>query len=221
MTNDNHSEQTNQETNTADSVSRRMDTSKPSKKPHALKEIVSTALLLVFAPIAAIIFTAFIFQFYRVDGQSMEQTLQPNDRLIVYKLPKTISAITHNTYMPSRGEIIVFSLNEKSSVGQNESRQLIKRVIGLPGDRVVVHGGKVTIYNDTHPNGYNPDENTPYEQSTQPTSGEADVTVGDGEIFVMGDNRSNSLDSRVFGAIKADEIVGKLVLRVLPFKSFE
>lgn len=221
MTNDNHSEQTNQETNTADSVSRRMDTSKPSKKPHALKEIVSTALLLVFAPIAAIIFTAFIFQFYRVDGQSMEQTLQPNDRLIVYKLPKTISAITHNTYMPSRGEIIVFSLNEKSSVGQNESRQLIKRVIGLPGDRVVVHGGKVTIYNDAHPNGYNPDENTPYEQSTQPTSGEADVTVGDGEIFVMGDNRSNSMDSRVFGAIKADEIVGKLVLRVLPFKSFE
>lgn len=221
MINANHSGKMNQETTLADSAVSRTDTSKTSKKPHALKEVASTALLLVFAPIAAIFFTAFIFQFYRVDGQSMEQTLQPNDRLIVYKLPKTISAITHKAYLPSRGEIIVFSLNEKSSVGQNESKQLIKRTIGLPGDRVVVHGGKVTIYNNTNPNGYNPDENTPYEQSTQPTSGEADVTVGADEIFVMGDNRSNSLDSRVFGAIKADEIVGKLVLRVLPFKSFE
>lgn len=221
MTNDNHSVQTNQETNPVDAVNQRTGTSKPSKKPHALNEIASTALLLVFAPILAIIFTAFVFQFYKVDGQSMEQTLQPNDRLIVYKLPKTISVITNSSYIPSRGEIIVFSLNRRSSVGQNESQQLIKRVIGIPGDRVIVRGGKVTIYNDTHPNGYNPDENTPYEQSTKPTSGEADVTVGADEIFVMGDNRGNSLDSRVFGAIKADEIVGKLVLRVLPFKSFE
>ncbi len=221
MTNEIQPEQPKHTLDPAQSSAQNTHKNSPKRKTHALKEVASTALLLIFAPIAAIVFTAFVFQFYRVDGQSMEQTLQPNDRLIIYKLPKTISAITHNAFMPSRGEIIVFSLKEKGSLGQSESRQLIKRVIGLPGDRVVVRGGKVTIYNDAHPDGYNPDQNTSYETSTQPTNGETDITVERNQVFVMGDNRSNSLDSRIFGAIDADKIIGKLVLRVLPFKSFD
>lgn len=187
---------------------------KQHKKGHVLKEIVSTAAVLLLAPIAAIIFTAFVFQFYRVDGPSMEQTLQNNDRLIVYKLPKSVANITNNAYVPSRGEIIVFNKAE----GNGENRQIVKRVIAVPGDRVVIKDAKVTIYNSQHPDGYDPDLGTEHYESTIPTTGDVDLTVKEGEVFVLGDNRPNSLDSRSFGVVKSEDIVGKLVMRVFPFK---
>lgn len=187
-----------------------------------VKEILSTVVVLLLAPIAAIIFTAFVFQFYRVDGPSMEQTLQNNDRLIVYKLPKSFANITNKEYLPSRDDIIVFNLQEPvDDSGTTESRQLIKRVIGIPGDRVVVKDNVVTLYNDEHPNGYDPDLGTEHQASTVPTSGDIDITVPEGEVYVMGDNRANSLDSRVFGPIKAQDIVGKLIARVFPFKPID
>lgn len=187
---------------------------KQKKRHFVAKEVLSTVGVLLLAPIAAIIFTAFVFQFYRVDGPSMEQTLQNNDRLIVYKLPKSLANLTNSQYLPGRGDIIVFNLAEPGG----EDRQLIKRVIGVPGDRVVIKDDKVTIYNTEHPDGYDPDAGTQHQAGTVPTTGNIDVIIAEDEVFVMGDNRDNSLDSRVFGPIKSEDIVGQLALRVFPFK---
>lgn len=183
------------------------------------RSALSTILILVSAPLIALLITSYVFQSYEVDGPSMETTLQNQDRLIVYKLPKSISKITKKPYIPDRGNIIVFAKRGINDEGTEQDKQLIKRVIGLPGDRVVVENGSVTIYNSEYPEGYNPDTSGEYPEITDMTPGRVDLRVDAGELFVMGDNRSNSLDSRNFGSITADEIVGKLTLRILPLGS--
>jgi signal peptidase I len=158
---------------------------------------------------------AFIVQPYIVDGESMKPTLQNEDRLIVNKLPRTLARIDHHPYIPERGSIIVFNQNNLPNYAG--TKQLIKRVVGLPGDRVVVNDGHITIYNSAHPKGFNPDIPDGFPVNAQITTGNIDVTLGPKEIFVCGDNRQNSEDSRYFGPVNVDNIVGKLVLRIMPF----
>ncbi len=192
-----------------------------NKRGENIKSILSTVGIFLLAPLIAVFLTAFVFQSYEVDGQSMEITLQNQDRLIIYKLPKTWSRVWNNEYMPSRGEVIVFTKHGNEAFGGEEDKQLIKRVVGLPGDHVVVKNGKVTIYNEDQPNGYNPDEGQSYEEGFDSTEGNIDITVDEGEVFVLGDNRGNSLDSRYFGPIKTSDISGELVLRIYPFNKFD
>lgn len=190
-----------------------------SSKKQRLSGVVSTILILIAAPLVALFLTAFVFQSYEVDGQSMETTLSNRDRLIVLKVQRTIARITGNSYIPHRGDVIIFVRHDLAEYGDASSdKQLIKRVIGLPGDRVVVRDGKITVYNTAHPDGFNPDQNSPWEQAIITTPGDVDLVVPDGHVFACGDNRTNSLDSRVFGPVAADDIVGKLALRVFPFK---
>jgi signal peptidase I len=189
---------------------------KKDQKTSAWREILSTAGILATALLTALFIIAFVFRSYQVDGPSMQNTLQNTDKLIIWKVPRTWSKITHHDYIPSRGDVVVFTQTGLSEFGQQDSKQLIKRVIGLPGERVVVHDGSITIYNEQHPNGFKPDETLPYGKNMPYTSGEVDKTLGRHELFVCGDNRPNSLDSRMFGPISADQIVGKLVLRVFP-----
>lgn len=185
--------------------------------------IISTVAVLLIAPLVALVLTAFVFQSYQVDGPSMETTLNNNDRLIVWKVPKTWSKITGHPYVPNRGDVVIFVENDISSFGEEPSKQLIKRVIALPGERVVVKDDKVTVYNKEHPNGFSPDKTLPYGNVITETSGDIDLTVPKNHIYVMGDNRPNSLDSRAFGPVDTKDIVGKLVMRVWPagdMKSF-
>lgn len=197
--------------------------SSDAKPPSRWKSAASTLGILIAAPVIALILTAFVFQSYEVDGPSMETTLQNQDRLIVWKAPHTFGQITGKTYIPERYDVIVFKKSGLSGPGNNE-KQLIKRVIGLPGDRVVVNEGHITIYNAAHPDGYNPDSNQSFSANIATlTTGNIDITVPNGEVFVCGDNRTNSQDSRSFGTIRADDIVGKLTIRIFPvdkFKSF-
>lgn len=184
---------------------------KPKKEGGILSFIVT--LLVAFALVQVI--NMFFFQSYKVFGSSMFSTLHDGDRLIISKVGRTGSKITKKHYIPKRGEIIVFV------DPQNPSIQLIKRVIGLPGERVVVKDEKITVYNKEHPEGFNPDD-AEYGKNLPPTSGEKDVIVPDNQIFVSGDNRegSNSLDSRnELGTVPDSDIIGTLKIRIFPFNT--
>lgn len=191
---------------------------KPPKKSMRdnWRSIASTVAILLIAPLFALFLITFVFQSYLVDGPSMETTLQDRDRLIVWKIPRTWARITGNDYIPKRGDVIVFTEPKLESFGQSSGKQLIKRVVGLPGERVVVDNGKLMVYNDEHPDGFQPDATLPYGSVIGRTNGEVDVTIPEGHVFVAGDNRGNSLDSRDLGPVSADNIIGKLSARFLP-----
>jgi signal peptidase I len=196
--------------------------SPPSKK-ETVREIISTIGVLLAALLVAFGLIAWVFQSYEVDGPSMEATLNNKDRLIVWKVPRTIARVTGNPYIPKRGEIVIFVESGLSEFGSSSSKQLIKRVVGLPGDRVVVRDGVITVYNDDNPDGFNPDKTFAHNNIIQ-ERGDArdiDVTLEEDQVFVCGDNRPNSLDSRTFGPIDADQIVGKLSLRLLPVSQID
>jgi signal peptidase I len=169
----------------------------------------------------AYLFRQFVFQQYQVDGSSMLPTLQNGNRLIVWELPRTWARITGHPYVPKRGDIVIFTEHNLYGAGSNTSEQLIKRVIGLPGDRVVVKNGVVTIYNKKHPNGFDPDRTLPYGKAIGTTPDDASWTIKPGQIFVCGDNRTNSLDSRIFGPVSVNDIIGQLVVRITPVNEIE
>lgn len=191
---------------------------KPDKNKSALNEVFSVVGILVLAPLIALLLTFFVFQSYVVDGPSMENTLHDQDRLIVWKASKTLSRITSQDFVPKRYSIIVF--DEKISRGpQSDSseKQLVKRVIGLPGDRIVIKNGPIMIYNQENPDGFYPDKQIAGLDALASNKGEVDYTVKPGEVYVLGDNRDNSLDSRAFGPVKSEEIIGTLAVRIYPF----
>lgn len=143
----------------------------------------------------------FLIKPFYVNGASMEPNYFDKEYLI-------IDEISYRFELPARGEVIVFHYPA------DPKQYFIKRVVGLPGERVVVKNNQVTIYNQTNPNGIIINE--PYLAVGEPTAGESDVTLGTDEFFVLGDNRHASLDSRRFGPIKKDSIVGRTWLRGWP-----
>lgn len=189
---------------------------KRSPRYQGMKDVLSIAGVLISALVLAFGLITFVFQSYQVDGPSMQTTLENNDRLVVWKVPRTWARITGHAYVPHRGDVIVFNEPGLADFGQSDSKQLIKRVIGLPGDHIVVKNGAITVYNNEHPKGFQPDKTMPYGKNIPTTSGNVDVTLGNNQIFVCGDNRPNSLDSRVFGPVDLNNVVGKLLIRVLP-----
>jgi signal peptidase I len=144
----------------------------------------------------------FAIQTVHVLGTSMYPTVDDQDYLIALKLP-------YRFHGPDRGDIIIMR------DPYDNSKDFIKRVIGLPGDRIVIRDGKVYINEHL--------VNEPYIKETWndtwPTSGQ-ERTLGPDEYFVMGDNRNHSSDSRVFGPIKRNQIEAHAWLRVLPFSHF-
>lgn len=170
-----------------------------------LFEVVETVVLtvLIFFGIQT-----FVAQPYKVQQSSMEQTLLPEQYVLVDKLSPR-----WDTY--GRGDIIVFSPPETWSGGSDVP--FIKRIIGLPGDTVEIRDGHVFV------NGQQLDEPYLYRdggvpQSTQATpGGRTSWTITDGELFVMGDHRMASADSRNFGPISVDHVIGRAWLRYWPF----
>ena len=152
----------------------------------------------------------------------MQSTLQNRDRLIIWKLPRTWARITKHDFIPKRGDVIVFIKKGLFEEDGNKEKQLIKRVIALPGERVTVKAGVITVYNAQYPEGFNPDKALNLTTLTASSEGaDLDVTVPAGEVYVCGDNRGNSLDSRYFGPVPEHDIIGKLVARILPFSEAE
>ena len=166
---------------------------------------------------------------YNVVGASMENTLHGKDRLIVNRATVSFSHFFGKSYIPERGQIIVFlngDANGPLTCGVETSirdQYIIKRVIAFPGERVVVKDGKLTVYNQEHPEGFNPDDSTRKSDTDGPkkyTAGEVDMIVPKDEIFVAGDNRegTHSYDSRYgLGTIPFCRIIGPVILRLYPF----
>lgn len=190
-------------------------------KSEGFKGFLSTLAILIAAPLIALALTAYVFQTYEVDGPSMQTTLENHDRLLVLKLPKTIASIMQKDYHPARDEIIIFKTSaiQDGANDMGQEKQLVKRVIGVPGDRVLIQDGVVTIYNAEFPEGFNPDKLSNHGDYADVTSGNVDVTVKPGEVFVLGDHRNNSLDSRAIGTIPDQDIIGELVFRLYPLST--
>lgn len=185
-----------------------------------LKDTIGIILFVACVLIGTIFINTFIFRSFNVEGPSMETTMYTGDRLIVNRLPVTVSQLQNKSYLPHRGQIIVFK-NPRYDNISNKEEYIVKRVIGLPGDRVVLKDGKFTVYNIDHPAGFDPDATNNGEPGS-PTTGEKDTVVADGTIFVSGDHRqgSYSFDSRNgMGLIPLYDIVGPVSFRIFPFNA--
>jgi signal peptidase I len=155
-------------------------------------------LLVGAALVIALLIKTFLVQAFYIPSASMEPTLKVHDRVLVNKL-------SYKAHGIHRGDIVVFT---KPPNETQDIKDLIKRVIGLPGDTVSEENGHVFI------NGRQLNE--PYLPAGTPTENLTTVKVPPGDIFVMGDNRTNSADSRVFGPIKESSVVGRAFLRIWP-----
>jgi signal peptidase I len=193
-------------------------------KVHRAKSWQSDVLgILIFVVVVAagvFIINLAVFRSYSVVGPSMEPTLYTNDRLIVNRLPVTWAALEGKDYVPERGQIIVFK-NPSYKPGM-EDEYIVKRVIGFPGERIVVNNCVLKVYNADHPKGFNPYNDFDVDASTC-VSGSVDTTVEQGKIFVVGDHRngSYSLDSRSgLGQIPFGDIIGPVSIELFPLDKF-
>ncbi len=184
---------------------------------HAFKSLLSFVSFIVTVVVAAMLINHFVFQSYYVDGLSMTPTLENEDRLIINKVGKTIATIQGKPYLPARGDIVILDSTILDQYGHEE--QLIKRVIGLPGETVIIRDGMVMIKNHAYPDGFNVDKTLGLQ--LEPTYSEApiEVTVPEDMVYVLGDNRglNGSFDSRAFGATSSSNIQGNLAARIFPF----
>ncbi|MDF2819989.1 MAG: Signal peptidase [Clostridiales bacterium] len=176
------------------------------KKPSLKKELIS--LLIDLAIVFAIVFIVITFVGIRtsVIGRSMAPTLQNNDQLIIDK-------ISYRFTEPKRFDIIVFPSGKEKEPGE---KYYIKRIIGLPGETVLIDDGSIYI------DGVLLDDPYAYGAYTENKYYTEAKTLDKDEYFVLGDNRAISLDSRYsdVGAVKRDIIVGKAIFRLFPFKNF-
>lgn len=182
-----------------------------------MKDLLSLVIFVACVIIGTVLINTFIFRSFNVVGPSMEKTMYTGDRLIVNRMPVTWAQIQGKSYVPERGQIIVFK-NPHYSLGI-EDEYIVKRVIAFPGERVVLKDGKYTVFNAEFPAGFNPDDANRGEPGS-PTSGEVDETVPEKELFVSGDHREGnfSYDSRNgLGTIPYYDIVGPVSVRIFPF----
>lgn len=141
----------------------------------------------------------FLIQPFIVKGASMEPNFYDSEYLIIDEL-------TFHFREPERGEIVVFR------PPLHDDQYYIKRVIGLPGETVEIRNGVITIFNSDIPNGFSLVES----YISEVTEGRDRRTLGPDEYYVMGDNRDASLDSRYFGAVTRDHLIGRVWVRGLP-----
>jgi signal peptidase I len=166
-------------------------------KENSLVEIFRFAIiaLLIVVPVRM-----FVAQPFIVSGASMKETFQNGEYLIV-------DQVSYHLHSPERGDVVIFRYP------RDPSKYFIKRIIGIPGDTITIEDSSVIIKNEAYPDGFTLNE--PYIRSMKPN-----VTIteelGDREYFVMGDNRDESSDSRIWGVLQEERIIGKAFLRLFP-----
>ncbi|HLM84034.1 MAG TPA: signal peptidase I [Candidatus Bathyarchaeia archaeon] len=156
----------------------------------------------------------FLIQPFFVQGASMEPNFEDKEYLIVNELGyKTTSFGNFFSVKPfkelHRGDVVVFRYPKNPSVFY------IKRIIGLPGEKVEISNGHVKIFNAENANGFVLDESKYLDPSVE-TTGEMNISLKDDQYFVMGDNREYSSDSRSWGPVPEADVMGKVVVRAWP-----
>ena len=161
------------------------------------REVIGYLIAIISAVVLAILIRTFIFEPFIVPTPSMEQTLMVGDKVIINKLSYDFKDI-------ERGDIIAFH----SPI--EEGKELVKRAIAIEGDEIsLTSEGEIFINGERLDEGYLPDgQDIKYLNQV--------ITVGEDEVFVMGDNRNNSFDSRFFGNISEDKIFGEFVIIYWP-----
>jgi len=187
-----------------------------TKRNQPLKDIFGILFFIIAVIIGAWLINSLVFRSFSVLGPSMEPTMYTNDRLIVNRVPVTFDAIQGDDYVPKRGHVIVFKNPRFDSAGRDE--YIVKRVIGYPGERVVVKNGVARVFKPASAEAIDPYQDANIEPT--PVTGKVDEVVPEGEIFVIGDNHSgnDSLDSRNgLGTVPYSDIVGPVAFRIFPF----
>ncbi|AIQ30539.1 signal peptidase I [Paenibacillus sp. FSL P4-0081] len=183
-----------------------------SQSPQKPKnEVLEWIKAIAIALVLVILIRWLLFKPFIVDGPSMQPNFHTGERVIV-------NEILYDIRTPQRGEVIVFHV-------PSEGRDFIKRVIGVAGDTVKVEGDVVTVngepVNETYIQGAIDDahnNNSLYNNKNFPNEDFTDGTVPEGHVFVMGDNRSDSTDSRMIGYVPLGDIVGRADLIFWPVK---
>jgi signal peptidase I len=165
----------------------------------SLKNTVEWVAIVVGALVVALLVKTFLIQAFFIPSLSMFPTLDQGERVLVNKLSYTLHDV-------NRGDLIVFE--RPVGVADNGIKDLIKRVVGLPGETIESRDGRVYVDGELLEESYLDDGTT--------TTNLTRLTVPDEHLFVMGDNRNNSEDSRVFGPISEDLVVGRAFVRVWP-----
>ncbi len=185
------------------------------RRKNATRQFIEWGALVIGAVVLALVIRGTLFQAFYIPSASMAPTLEVNDRILVNKA-------SYHLHDVHRGDIIVF----KAPPGETSEniKDLVKRVIGLPGDRISSQNNHVFVVPAGKTTGYELDE--PYVKPTAdcpagsqgPVAGRSlqPLTVPAGEYFVMGDNRCASEDSRAFGPIKKSTIIGRAFIRIWP-----
>lgn len=199
----------------------------PKKRKSFASVVADIAMTLAWAGLLALGVRTFVAEPRYIPTSSMEPTLQIDDRLIIDK-------VSFLFRKPQRGEIVVFYPPE-SPVVPDPSKVYIKRVIGLPGDRLAIKGGKVYVNGKVLPENYIAEPANYELPSEQPTvcppiclpslklvreNNIVSFTVPDNHYWVMGDNRNNSADSHVWGFLPGDRLVGRALFRYWPLNRF-
>ncbi|MDP1833309.1 MAG: signal peptidase I [Candidatus Moranbacteria bacterium] len=180
--------------------------------------IIEIVKIFILAFVIIVPIRVFLFQPFFVQGASMEPNFKNNQYLIVneFGYKKTDVGADGKTFFTvepfkelKRQDVVVFRYPK------NPTQFFIKRVIGLPGEKVEIKDGKVIIYNSENPDGFVLDEKN-YLPDTTKTTGELAVTLKSDAYFVMGDNRLFSSDSRSWGPVPEEDIIGRAFLRAWP-----
>jgi signal peptidase I len=185
------------------------DVGTPKRRPSSTRSALEWAGVIFGAVVVALLIKTFVMQAFYIPSESMLPVLEKNDRVLVNKL-------SYRLHDVNRGDVVVFELAPEQQA--DPTKDLIKRVIGLPGDSLVFKDGNVYV------NGRQLDEQAYLPAGTLTGQGsvlrceeQSPCKVPDDSVFVMGDNRTNSKDSRYIGYIKEDTIVGRAFVRVWPF----
>jgi signal peptidase I len=173
-----------------------------------LASLLEVLEIAVIAIAAVFVVRTYFVQPFLVSGTSMVPTFQSGDYVLTDEL-------TYHFRAPERGEVVVFHDPEPNAW----STYFIKRVIGLPGERVVIKNSQITIYNTANPQGFTLNET--YLPSGTITSGNEDVTLSSSTYFMLGDNRPLSFDSRSWGPLPQQNIVGVVRFRLWPVNELQ